>query len=95
MGCTQYPLSRIYDDRNPAERKAHMLAVRARQKLKTRVRHELASGERQMPPLYLLSPSITLETAVAGLHLPASCGAASQTRHRTISRGTLGSRMDA
>ena len=73
MGCGQYPLSRVYDDRNPAERKAHMLAVRARQKLKKRVRHELASGERPMPPRYLLSPSITLETAVAGLHLPASC----------------------
>lgn len=73
MGCGQYPLSRAYDDRIPTERRAHLLPVRARQKLKRRVRHELASGERQMPPPYLLSPSITLETAVAGLHLPASC----------------------
>jgi hypothetical protein len=73
MGRGVYPLHRIFDDRNPAEHKAHMLAVRARQKLKKRVRRELASGERQMPPLYLLSPSITPETAVAGLHLPASC----------------------
>lgn len=58
MGWGVYPLHRAYDDRIPAERQAHMLAVRARQKLKSRVRHELASGKRQMPRPYLLSPLI-------------------------------------
>jgi len=64
-GHSTYPLSRTYDDRIPAERKAHMLAVRARQKLKTRIRRELASGKRQLPPLYL----VRYPEAAARLHL--------------------------